>query len=122
MGKLTIEVTDDSFQADVLDSDVPVLVDFWADWCGPCRMIAPSVDAIAEEFQGKLKVAKVDIDDNPAIPGRYGIVGIPTLMLFKGGQVVERVTGALPKGRILAQVEPHLQKSDKEAHHHHKKH
>lgn len=104
----TIEVTDSSFQTDVLDSELPVLVDFWADWCGPCRMIAPHVKAIAEEYDGKLKVAKVDIDENPAVPGRYGIIGIPTLMLFKGGQVVERVTGALPKARILAQVEPHL--------------
>ncbi len=108
MSELTIAVTDETFKADVLDSEIPVLVDFWAEWCGPCRMIAPHVDAIAAELQGKLKVAKVDIDDNPAIPGRYGIVGIPTLMLFKGGKVVERVTGALPKGRILAQVEPHL--------------
>ncbi|MCA9995865.1 MAG: thioredoxin [Anaerolineales bacterium] len=108
MSELTIAVTDETFKADVLDSNIPVLVDFWAEWCGPCHMIAPHVDAIAAEFQGKLKVAKVDIDDNPAVPGRYGIVGIPTLMLFKDGKVVERVTGALPKGRILAQVEPHL--------------
>lgn len=108
MGNLTIEVTDETFKADVLDSTIPVLVDFWAEWCGPCRMIAPSVDAIAADYSGKLKVAKVDIDENPAVPGRYGIVGIPTLMLFKGGKVVERVTGALPKGRIVAQIQGHL--------------
>lgn len=122
MGELTIKVTDKTFKDDVLDSDIPVLVDFWAEWCGPCHMIAPHVDAIADELKGKLKVAKVDIDENPAVPGRYGIVGIPTLMLFKGGQVVERVTGALPKGRILAQITSHLEdsKHPKESHHQHK--
>jgi len=101
-------VTDTSFQDDVLNSDTPVLVDFWADWCGPCRMIAPSVAQIAEEYDGVVKVAKLDVDENPAVPGRYGIVGIPTVMLFKGGQVVERIVGALPKNRILAQILPHL--------------
>lgn len=104
-----MEVTDATFESEVLKSDLPVLVDFWADWCGPCRMIAPSVTAIAEEYDGKIKVGKVDVDDNPAVPGRYGIVGIPTLMLFKGGEVVARITGALPKERILAQVLPHVQ-------------
>lgn len=107
-----LEITDATFQAEVLDSDKPVLVDFWADWCGPCRMIAPSVKAIAEEYDATLKVGKVDVDENPAVPGRYGIVGIPTLMLFKGGEVVERITGALPKDRIVAQILPHI---DKEA-------
>lgn len=104
----TIDVTDDTFQSEVLDSDKPVLVDFWADWCGPCRMIAPSVKEISEEYGETLKVAKVDVDDNPAVPGRYGVVGIPTLMLFKGGEVVERVTGALPKDGIVAKVLPHI--------------
>jgi thioredoxin 1 len=103
-----LAVTDETFQDEVLGADLPVLVDFWADWCGPCRMIAPSVSQIAEEYDGSIKVAKVDVDDNPAIPGRYGIVGIPTVMLFKNGEVVERITGALPKDRILAQILPHL--------------
>ena len=103
------EVSDDNFQAEVLQSEKPVLVDFWADWCGPCRMIAPSVSAMAEEYEEVLRVAKMDVDANPAVPGRYGIIGIPTLMLFKDGQVVERITGALPKDRIVAQVLPHLE-------------
>jgi thioredoxin 1 len=103
------EVNDDTFQAEVLQSETPVLVDFWADWCGPCRMIAPSVSAMADEYEGVLRVAKMDVDENPAVPGRYGIIGIPTLMLFKDGKVVERITGALPKDRIVAQVLPHLE-------------
>lgn len=104
----TFEVTDDTFENEVLQSDKPVLVDFWADWCGPCRMIAPSVKAIASEYETQLRVAKMDVDDNPATPGRYAIVGIPTVMLFKGGEVVERITGALPKDRIVAKILPHL--------------
>jgi thioredoxin 1 len=105
------EVTDEKFQDEVLKSDKPVLVDFWAEWCGPCHMIAPHVKAIAEEYGESLRVAKLDVDDNPAVPGRYGIVGIPTLMLFKEGEVVERITGALPKDRIVAQILPHLDKA-----------
>ncbi|MCB9419441.1 MAG: thioredoxin [Ardenticatenaceae bacterium] len=104
-----LAVTDETFQTEIIESDKPALVDFWADWCGPCRMIAPSVKEIAAEYGDSLKVAKVDVDENPAIPGRYGIVGIPTLMLFKDGQVVERIVGAMPKDRILAQILPHLQ-------------
>lgn len=104
----TIDITDATFESEVINSDKPVLVDFWADWCGPCRMIAPSVKAISEEYGDSLKVAKVDVDENPAVPGRYGIVGIPTLMVFKGGEVVERVTGALPKDAIVAKVLPHI--------------
>jgi thioredoxin 1 len=111
MMTLPLDVSDETFQDEVLNSDKPVLVDFWADWCGPCRMIAPHVKAIASEYDDVLKVAKLDVDENPAIPGRYGIVGIPTLMLFKGGEVVERITGALPKDRLVAQILPHLDKA-----------
>lgn len=106
------EVNDEAFQADVLDSDLPVLVDFWAEWCGPCRIIAPHVAAIAEEYEGQLRVAKLDVDENPTVPGRYGIIGIPTLMLFKGGEVVARITGAMPKDRIVAELLPHLEKAE----------
>ncbi|MDT8306724.1 MAG: thioredoxin [Anaerolineae bacterium] len=106
------EVNDEAFQADVLDSDLPVLVDFWAEWCGPCRIIAPHVAAIADEYEEQLRVAKLDVDENPTVPGRYGIIGIPTLMLFKGGEVVARITGAMPKDRIVAELLPHLEKAE----------
>jgi thioredoxin 1 len=103
------DITDDLFESDVINSDVPVLVDFWATWCGPCRMIAPHLKQIAAEHsEDVLKVAKLDVDDNPMTPGMYGVVGIPTLMLFKGGEVVERITGALPKNAIEAKIMPHL--------------
>ena len=106
-----LEVTDATFQKEVRESDVPVLVDFWADWCGPCRFIAPFVKEIAAEQDGVLKVAKVDVDDNRAVPCRYAIVGIPDFMLFKVGPGGERTVGAQPKERILAQVLPHLEKA-----------
>ncbi len=101
-------VTDEEFEQEVLGSEKPVLVDFWAEWCGPCRTIAPHVQAIADEYETSLRVAKMDVDDNPATPGRYGIIGIPTLMLFKGGEVVARITGAFPKERLVAEILPHL--------------
>lgn len=101
-------VGDDDFAEKVLDSELPVLVDFWAEWCGPCHMIAPHVKAIAAEHSSALSVAKMDVDENPATPGRYGVSGIPTLMLFKGGDVVARIVGAQPKERILAQIAPHV--------------
>ena len=105
-----ITVTDGVFEDEILNSDKPVLVDFWAEWCGPCHMIAPYVKQIAQEKEEVLKVAKLDIDENPVTPGRYGIMSIPTLMLFKEGEVVARITGAMPKDRILAQILPHLDK------------
>jgi len=104
-----IHVDDGGFEEIVLSSDKPVLVDFWAEWCGPCHMIAPSVAQIAEENLDTLLVAKMDIDENPITPGRYGIMSIPTLMLFKDGDVVARITGAMPKDRIVAQIMPHLE-------------
>jgi thioredoxin 1 len=88
-----VHSTDASFQADVLDADVPVLVDFWAEWCGPCRAIAPHVDAIAQQYAGKARVVKVDIDSNPKVPSSYGVRSIPTLLLFKGGEVVDHLVG-----------------------------
>jgi len=97
-----MKVSDASFETDVLQNELPVLVDYWAEWCGPCRMIAPILDDIAEEYAGRLRVAKLNIDDNPATPPRYGIRGIPTLMLFKGGEVVGQKVGALSKSQLSA--------------------
>ena len=102
-------ISDDEFESEVINADKPVLVDFWAEWCGPCHMIAPYVKEIANEQEQFLKVAKLDIDENPMTPGRYGIMSIPTLMLFKDGEVVARITGAMPKDRLLAQILPHLE-------------
>jgi thioredoxin 1 len=104
-----VHISDDAFENEVLESNRPVLVDFWAEWCGPCHMIAPHIEQIAEEQKDSLKVAKLDIDENPVTPGRYGILSIPTLMLFKDGEVVARITGAMPKERIMAQIAPHLE-------------
>ena len=103
-----LAATDQNFEAEVLNSDVPVLVDFWATWCGPCKAVAPVLDEIAGEYSGKLKVAKVDVDQNPAVAGRYGIRSIPSLFLFKNGQVVEQIVGALPKTVIVKKIEGHL--------------
>jgi thioredoxin len=95
-----IKVTDQSFQSDVLDSKTPVMVDFWAEWCGPCRMIAPALEELANEYEGKITVAKINIDENPQVPTKYGVRGIPTLMIFQHGQVAATKVGALPKTKI----------------------
>jgi len=95
------EVTEATFRSDVLESEVPVLVDFWATWCGPCRMVAPIVDELAEEYEGRVKVVKVDADENTDILVSYGVRSIPTLMLFKDGQVLDQVVGFRPKGELL---------------------
>ena len=100
------EVNDADFEAQVLKSETPVLVDFWAAWCGPCRALAPIVDQVASEYQGKLKVLKMDVDRNNVTPSRYGIRGIPALLVFKGGQVAEQIVGYVPK----AQIDQKLQK------------
>ena len=99
------QVTDDTFELDVLQADGPVLVDFWAEWCGPCKQIAPSLDEISEELEGKVSLAKVNIDENPETPSKYGVRGIPTLMLFKGGEVASTKVGALPKSKLKEWLE-----------------
>ncbi|HEY8516934.1 MAG TPA: thioredoxin [Candidatus Binatia bacterium] len=99
------EVSDATFEAEVLQSDTPVLVDFWAPWCGPCRAIAPVVEELANEYAGKLKVVKINVDDNQATPSRYGVRGIPNLIVFKGGQVHEQIVGAVPKSRLAQAVQ-----------------
>jgi thioredoxin 1 len=97
MSELTKAVTDDSFKQDVLDASGPVLVDFWAEWCGPCRMVGPILDDIAREYDGKLTIAKVNIDENPMTPNEYAVRGIPTMLLFKDGKLLDTKVGALPK-------------------------
>jgi thioredoxin 1 len=103
-----LEITDANFADEVEKSDLPVLIDFWAVWCGPCRMIAPIVEELAGEYQGKAKIGKVDVDNNPMIAGKFGIRSIPTLLIFKGGQVVDQIVGAVPKGSIVDKLNSHL--------------
>lgn len=108
MSENIVHVSDDSFQEEVLQSSQPVLIDYWAEWCGPCKMIAPVLEEIADEYSGKLRVAKLNIDENPATPPKYGIRGIPTLMLFKNGNVEATKVGAVSKSQLTAFIDGNL--------------
>ena len=107
MNDKVVQLTGANFEAEVLRAEGPVLVDFWATWCPPCRMIAPSVDALAGEYEGRAKVAKLDVDESPELAQRYGVQSIPTLLVFKGGQVVEQRIGALPKAEMARLLDAH---------------
>ena len=101
----TIPVTDQTFEEEVLKSEIPVLVDFWAEWCGPCKIIAPILDELSTEYEGKLKIAKVDVDSNAQKAGEYGVRGIPTLLIFKSGEPADQVVGAVPKATLKARID-----------------
>ncbi|MBT9461469.1 MAG: thioredoxin TrxA [Rugosibacter sp.] len=108
MSEHIIHVTDSTFKDEVLDASLPTLVDFWADWCGPCKMIAPILEETAKDYAGKLRIVKINIDDNPKTPGEFGIRGIPTLLLFKAGAVEAQKVGALSKSQLTAFIDNHL--------------
>ncbi len=103
-----LQLTDDTFEQEVIKSDVPVLVDYWAEWCGPCKMIAPVLEEIAGDYEGTLRIAKLNIDDNPGVPPNYGIRGIPTLMLFKNGEVEATKVGAVSKSQLTAFIDSNI--------------
>ena len=100
-----LQISDDSCDGDVLKAKVPVLIDFWAPWCGPCKAIAPIVEELAAEYEGKLKIVKMNVDDNPRTPSQYGVRGIPNLILFKGGEVKEQIVGAVPKAQLVKAID-----------------
>ena len=103
-----LHLTQSNFEQEVVKSAVPVLVDFWAEWCGPCRVVGPIVDQLADELNGKLKVAKVDVDANQELAAQFNVMSIPTLIVFKGGKAVEQMVGAMPKDQLLKKINPHL--------------
>jgi thioredoxin 1 len=103
-----VQVNDKNFASEVLNSDLPVLVEFWATWCGPCRSISPIVEGLAKEFSGRVKVTKLNVDESPATPSQYGVRGIPTLILFKGGKILDQIVGAVPKVRLKTLIEKAL--------------
>jgi thioredoxin 1 len=107
-GQNTLTFTDATFDQDVINSDTPVLVDFWAEWCGPCRMMTPTIDALAADYAGRVKIGKLNVDDNPGTAMRYQVRGIPMLLLFKGGKIVEQKVGAAPKTDVQKMLENHL--------------
>jgi thioredoxin 1 len=103
-----LHVNDKNFAEEVLSAQLPVLVDFWATWCGPCRSISPMIEELAKEFTGRIKVTKLNVDENPATPSQYGVRGIPTLILFKGGKILDQIVGAVPKARLVTMIEKAL--------------
>ncbi len=107
-GQNTLTFTDATFDQDVINSDTPVLVDFWAEWCGPCRMMTPTIDALATDYEGRVKVGKLNVDENPGTAMRYQVRGIPMLLLFKGGKIVEQKVGAAPKTDVQKMLENHI--------------
>jgi thioredoxin 1 len=104
----TVEITDANFEEEVIKSEIPVLIDFWAVWCGPCKAIAPVVEELATEYEGKVKVGKLDIDNNQTVSIKYGIRSIPTILIFKDGKIVDQIVGVVPKAQIISKLEPHV--------------